>query len=220
MDLSITEFLINLEIIQNSLLVTRSNPKDMLQQLGRRLSLEEVVGHKKHHQSYQSQETPLQLWDSISVCCEYMLLPLVNKEAALTYGKTGDTQVGNPREIQGEERQSQRRCCELPPEKQDVMELRTALPGAGARDPATKLSALFVRDFPRVYLPDCRTHTSNTGYFNCPDCSRQERETPSSYLRSLLPLFSPPPMKLPTKFHMSHFFNDPFIIPQYVIQSP
>ncbi|KAL6050901.1 hypothetical protein STEG23_019418, partial [Scotinomys teguina] len=43
---------------------------------------------------------------------------------------------------------------------------RTALPGAGARDPATKLGALFVRDFPRVYLPDCRTHTSNTGYFN------------------------------------------------------
>ncbi|KAL6031790.1 hypothetical protein STEG23_024106, partial [Scotinomys teguina] len=42
----------------------------------------------------------------------------------------------------------------------------TALPGAGARDPATKLGALFVRDFPRVYLPDCRTHTSNTGYFN------------------------------------------------------
>ncbi|KAL6072044.1 hypothetical protein STEG23_002952, partial [Scotinomys teguina] len=44
--------------------------------------------------------------------------------------------------------------------------LRTALPGAGARDPATKLGALFVRDFPRVYLPGCQTHTSNTGYFN------------------------------------------------------
>ncbi|KAL6041954.1 hypothetical protein STEG23_010455, partial [Scotinomys teguina] len=43
---------------------------------------------------------------------------------------------------------------------------RTALPGAGARDPATKLGALFVRDFPRVYLLDCQTHTSNTGYFN------------------------------------------------------
>ncbi|KAL6030663.1 hypothetical protein STEG23_034853 [Scotinomys teguina] len=41
-----------------------------------------------------------------------------------------------------------------------------ALPSAGARDPATELSALFVRDFPRVHLPGCRTHTSNTGYFN------------------------------------------------------
>ncbi|KAL6086315.1 hypothetical protein STEG23_009723 [Scotinomys teguina] len=42
-----------------------------------------------------------------------------------------------------------------------------ALPGAGARDPATELSALSARDFPRVHLPGCRTHTSNTGYFNC-----------------------------------------------------
>ncbi|KAL6077993.1 hypothetical protein STEG23_008089 [Scotinomys teguina] len=51
---------------------------------------------------------------------------------------------------------------------------RTALPGAGARDPATKLGALFVRDFPQVYLPDCRTHTSNTGYFNCSKFLRKE----------------------------------------------
>ena len=29
------------------------------------------------------------LWDFPSVCCEYVLLPLVNKEAALTYGMAG-----------------------------------------------------------------------------------------------------------------------------------
>lgn len=51
-----------------------------------------------------------------------MLLPLVNKEAAFIYGKTGGSQVGN--EIQGKERRSQRRCCKLPPKKQDVMELK------------------------------------------------------------------------------------------------
>lgn len=42
------------------------------------------------------------LWDGLSVCCEYILLPSVNKEAALAYVKTGYSHVGNPREIEGE----------------------------------------------------------------------------------------------------------------------
>ncbi|KAL6081505.1 hypothetical protein STEG23_003216 [Scotinomys teguina] len=39
----------------------------------------------------------------------------------------------------------------------------------GRPDPETELSALSARDFPRVHLPGCRTHTSNTGYFNWDD---------------------------------------------------
>ena len=31
-----------------------------------------------------------------SVCCEYVLLPLVNKEAALTYGRAEYSKAGNP----------------------------------------------------------------------------------------------------------------------------
>ncbi|KAL6083493.1 hypothetical protein STEG23_031621 [Scotinomys teguina] len=48
----------------------------------------------------------------------------------------------------------------------DFASFQQALPGAGAQDPATELSALFVRDFPRVHLPGCRTLTSNTGCFD------------------------------------------------------
>ena len=45
-----------------------------------------------------------------------VLLPLVNKENVLAYSKTGNSQVGNPRETEGGERQGQRRYHEPPGE--------------------------------------------------------------------------------------------------------
>ena len=36
-----------------------------------------------------------------SVCCKYVLLPLVNKEAALAYGRAEYSKVGNPSRNRG-----------------------------------------------------------------------------------------------------------------------
>ena len=36
-----------------------------------------------------------------SVCCEYILLPLVNKEASLAYGRAEYSKVGNPSRDKG-----------------------------------------------------------------------------------------------------------------------
>ena len=36
-----------------------------------------------------------------SVCCEYVLSPLVNKEAALSYGRAEYSNVGNPSRDRG-----------------------------------------------------------------------------------------------------------------------
>ena len=37
------------------------------------------------------------MWNSPSVYCDYILLPLVNKEAALAYGRAEYSKKGNPR---------------------------------------------------------------------------------------------------------------------------
>ena len=36
-----------------------------------------------------------------SVCCKYVLLPLVNKESALAYGRAEYSKVGNPSRDRG-----------------------------------------------------------------------------------------------------------------------
>ena len=41
-----------------------------------------------------------------SICYEYVLLPLVNKEAALTSDRAEDNKVGNPSRERGRKRQS------------------------------------------------------------------------------------------------------------------
>ena len=43
----------------------------------------------------------------LSVFCEYILLPFVNKEVALAYGKAAQRQVGNPSRDKDEGGQSQ-----------------------------------------------------------------------------------------------------------------
>ena len=45
-----------------------------------------------------------------SVCCEYILLPLVTKETALAYGRVEYNKVGNPsRDRRGRKVESERR---------------------------------------------------------------------------------------------------------------
>ena len=45
-----------------------------------------------------------------SVCCEYVLLPLVNKEAALAYGKAEYSKAGNPSRDRGGKKAESDRC--------------------------------------------------------------------------------------------------------------
>ena len=52
-------------------------------------------------------QLPSLVSDSSYVCCEYVLLPLVNKEAALAYGREEYSKVKMQAEIEEERRQSQ-----------------------------------------------------------------------------------------------------------------
>ena len=54
-----------------------------------------------------------------SVCYEYVLLLLINKEAALAYGRTEYGKAGNPAEIEEKRRQSQGDAVK-PPKRQYI----------------------------------------------------------------------------------------------------
>lgn len=64
------------------------------------------------------------LYDGLLVCCEYILLPLVNEEVVLTYGKTVYILHGIPSSNIGEENLSLVSMVQLL-KKQDVTKLKS-----------------------------------------------------------------------------------------------